>query len=460
MSNKIFLRKGLNIPLKGSAASHIARSISPDIIAVKPSDFRGLNPKLLVKEGDTVKAGTPVMADKKRDDILICSPVSGTVKEVVRGEKRKLMEILIESDKKNEYQQFSVPNHRKDASAEEIKQVLLSSGLWAFIKQRPYGILADPDKEPKAIFISAFDSAPLAADLDFTMRNDFENMQVGIDVLSKLTPGGIHMSLHADNFAGSPMHRLERVKTHIFDGPHPAGNVGVQIHHISPINKGEIVWTIDLNSLAAIGRLFSKGVFDLKKVIAITGPRAKKPCYVETIPGMPLKDIAEFVELTPEKKSGELLPVRYISGNVLTGDNVGENGYLGVFHNQITLISEGKYKEMFGWALPLRSQKFSISRSYFSWLMPSKKYSLDSNLNGGERAFVVTGVYEKVLPMDILPMYLLKAIMAEDIDKMEQLGIYEVIEEDFALCEFVCPSKTEIQAIISQGINLMIKEMS
>ena len=220
------------------------------------------------------------------------------------------------------------------------------------------------------------------------------------------------------------------------------------------------MWTLDLYTLAAIGRLFSKGVFDLRKIIAVTGPRAKQPCYIETLPGMPMSDIMEFVELTPEKKSGELLPVRFISGNVLTGDNIGENGSLGIFHNQITLVSEGKYREMFGWSKPFRAKKFSFSHSYFSWLTPSKKYSLDTNLNGGERAFVMTGVYEKVLPMDIYPMYLLKAILAEDIDKMEALGIYEIIEEDFALCEFVCPSKTEIQEIVSKGIDLMIKEMS
>jgi len=459
MSNKIRLRKGLNIPLKGSAETHIAKNISPNIIAVKPTDFKGLNPKLLVKEGDLVKAGTPVIADKKRPEILICSPISGTVKEVVRGEKRKLLEILIESDKKHEYQQIVTPNFRK-ATQKELKETLLAGGMWPMIKQRPYGIIPSPSVEPKAIFISGFDTSPLAPDLDFTLKAEFEHMQVGVEVLSKLTGGGVHLSLNADNFAGSPLHRLEKVSLHVFDGPHPAGNVGVQIHHISPINKGDIVWTLDLYTLAAIGRLFSKGVFDLRKIIAITGPRAKKPCYIETLPGMPMSDIMEFVELTPEKKSGELLPVRFISGNVLTGDNIGENGSLGIFHNQITLVSEGKYREMFGWSKPFRAKKFSFSHSYFSWLTPSKKYSLDTNLNGGERAFVMTGVYEKVLPMDIYPMYLLKAILAEDIDKMEALGIYEIIEEDFALCEFVCPSKTEIQEIVSKGIDLMIKEMS
>lgn len=460
MSNKLFLRKGLNIPIEGIAANQIARSISPDILAVKPTDFKGFNPKLLVKEGDPVKAGTPVMADKKNPEILICSPASGIVKEIVRGEKRKLLQILIETDKKQEYQHSSAPDLRKEGSASDIKSALLASGLWPLIKQRPYGTIADPTKEPKAIFISGFDYAPLAAEMNYVMKGDFENMQLGIDVLSKLTNGGIHMGLHADTFAGSPMHRLERSMVHVFDGPHPAGNVGVQIHHISPINKGDIVWTLDLYTLAAIGRLFNKGVFDLRRVVAVAGPKVKNPAYIDTLPGMAIKEISDMVDTNSEVRYGDQVGTRYISGNVLTGENVGIDGYTGVFHNVITIMAEGNYREMFGWIKPLRAKKFSISRSYFSWLMPNKQYNLDTNLNGGERSFVMTGVYEKVLPMDILPMYLFKAILAEDVDKMEQLGIYEIIEEDVALCEFVCPSKTEIQDIVSRGINIMIKEMS
>lgn len=460
MSNKLFLRKGLNIPIEGIAANQIARSISPDILAVKPTDFRGFNPRLLVKEGDPVKAGTPVMSDKRNPEILICSPASGIVKEIVRGEKRKLLQILIETDKKQEYEHSNAPDLRKEGSASAIKSALLASGLWPLIKQRPYGTIADPTKEPKAIFISGFDYAPLAAEMNYVMKGDFENMQLGIDVLSKLTNGGIHMGLHADTFAGSPMHRLERAMVHVFDGPHPAGNVGVQIHHISPINKGDIVWTLDLYTLASIGRLFNKGVFDLRRVVAVAGPKVKNPAYIDTLPGMAIKEISDMVDTNSEVRYGDQVGTRYISGNVLTGENVGIDGYTGVFHNVITIMAEGNYREMFGWIKPLRAKKFSISRSYFSWLMPNKQYNLDTNLNGGERSFVMTGVYEKVLPMDILPMYLFKAILAEDVDKMEQLGIYEIIEEDVALCEFVCPSKTEIQDIVSRGINIMIKEMS
>lgn len=458
MSNHIRLRRGLNIPLKGNALNQITKTISSNILAVKPTDFRLLNPKLLVKEGDAVKAGTPVMADKKNPEIVFCSPTSGTISQIVRGDKRKLLEIRILSDKKNEYLPITTPNFRT-ATKKELIYTLTSSGIWPTIKQRPYGIIPNPEVEPKSIFISGFDSSPLAPDLDFALRGEIEHIQIGVDILNMLTKGGVHVSLHAVSYASSPFHKLEKVITHSFDGPHPVGNVGIQIHHINPINKGEVVWTVDLYSVAAIGKLFTKGIYDVKKIIAITGPRVNKPSYVECLPGMCMTDIKEYADNLGEKKR-EPLPVRYVSGNILTGDNVGAEGFLGFYHNQITLLSEGSYHEMFGWVKPFRLKKFSFSHSYFSWLTPSKKYSMDTNLNGGERAFVMTGIYEKVLPMDIYPMHLLKAILAEDIDRMEALGIYEIIEEDFALCEFVCPSKTEIQEIVSKGIDLMIKEMS
>lgn len=453
MSNHIRLSKGLNIPLKGSAKNQITKTVSSDIIAVKPTDFKLVNIKLLVKEGDTVKAGTPVLADKKRPEIVFCSPASGVVSEIIRGEKRKLLEVRIKTDKTNDFLAFDVPNI-KTAKREEIIKSLIESGLWATIKQRPYGIVPNPDVEPKAIFISAFDSSPLAPDFDFALKAEFENIQTAVNALAKLTIGGVHLSFNPDNCSSSPFHRLENTIQHVFAGPHPAGNTGIQIHHINPINKGEVVWTVDMYALAAIGRLFNKGIYDVHKTIPVTGPRAVNPSYITCLPGMKISDIAEYIDNTGE------LDVRAISGNVLSGDNVGKDGFLGFYHNQITFISEGKYHEMFGWAKPFRTKKFSVSRSYFSWLMPKKEYSLDTNINGGERAFVVTGEYEKVLPMDIYPMFLLKAILAEDIDKMEALGIYEVAEEDLALCEFVCPSKTEIQDIVSKGIALMVKEMS
>ncbi|MEA4867968.1 MAG: Na(+)-translocating NADH-quinone reductase subunit A [Rikenellaceae bacterium] len=455
MSNHIRLRKGLNIPLQGEAQPKITKTISPGIVAVKPTDFKAFNPKILVKEGEEVKAGTPVLADKKRPHIKLCSPVSGVVKEIVRGDKRKLLAITIEANEKTEYLPIGIPQVRT-ATREEIIRTLMESGLFAAIKQRPYGTIPDPAIEPKAIFISGFDSAPLAPNLGFTLKAETDNIKVAVELLSKLTKGGVHISLHASDYASSPFHKIEKAAIHTFDGPHPSGNVGVQIHHVSPVNKGETVWTLDMYALAAIGKLFTKGIYDVKKVVAVTGPRANNPSYIETFPGMSMTQIKEYVN----NDDKELLPVRYISGNALTGDNVTGEGYLGFFHNQVTLLSEGKYHEMFGWIKPMRLKKFSISRSYFSWLFPKKKYALDTNLNGGERALVMTGVYEKVTPIDIYPMHLIKAILAGDIDKMEALGIYEVIEEDLALCEFVCPSKTEIQHIVSQGIELMIKEMS
>ena len=462
MSDYIRLRKGLNIPLRGEAIPKISKNISSGIVAVKPTDFKSLNPKLLVKEGDPVKAGTPVMVDKKYPAINFCSPVSGTVKEIVRGEKRKLLEICIEMDDKNEYIQFPVPDI-KNADRKNLVQTLLNGGVWPAIKQRPYGTIPNPEITPQAVFVSGFDTAPLAPDLAFTLKDSIDDIQKGVDLFNRLTPGGVHISLHSSNFAGSPLHKINNVIYHTFDGPHPAGNVGVQIHHISPVNKGDIVWTVDIYSLAVIGRLVSKGIYDIRKTIVITGPRALNPSYVHIIPGASFRDIAEYADTEGVNIAGkkeELLPIRYISGNILTGDNVGADGYLGFFHNQITLISEGDYYEMFGWAKPFRLKKFSVSHTYFSWLAHKKKYDMDSNLNGGKRPFVVTGLYEKVLPMDIYPMFLFKACLAGEIENMEALGIYEVIEEDVALCEFVCPSKTDIQEIISDGINLMIKEMS
>jgi Na+-transporting NADH:ubiquinone oxidoreductase subunit A len=455
MSNHIRLRKGLNIPLQGEAQPKITKTISPGIVAVKPTDFKAFNPKILIKEGEEVKAGTPVLADKKRPDIKLCSPVSGVVKEIVRGDKRKLLAITIEANEKTEYLPIEIPQVRT-ATREEIISTLMESGLFAAIKQRPYGTIPDPAIEPKAIFVSGFDSAPLAPNLSFSLKAETGNIKVAVELLNKLTKGGVHISLHASDYASSPFHKIEKAIMHTFDGPHPAGNVGVQIHHVSPVNKGETVWTLDMYALAAIGKLFTKGIYDVKKVIAITGPRANNPSYIETVPGMSMTQIKEYVN----RDEKEELPVRYVSGNALTGDNVTGEGHLGFFHNQVTLLSEGKYYEMFGWIKPMRLKKFSISRSYFSWLFPKKQYALDTNLNGGERALVMTGVYEKVTPIDIYPMHLIKAILAGDIDKMEALGIYEVIEEDLALCEFVCPSKTEIQHIVSQGIELMIKEMS
>lgn len=448
MSNKIVLKKGLNIPITGAADLRVSRTIMPNIVAVKPSDFKGLLPRLLVKEGDAVKCGSPVMVDKKCSDILITSPVSGKVKEIVRGEKRKLIAVLIEADAEQEFVEFEAKND----SAENVRKALLESGLWPWIIQRPYGIIANPDFKPKAIFVSAFDTAPLSADQEFTLGEETNAIQAGINALGKLTDGGIHVSVNSDN---SNFLKLKDVKFHHFEGgKHPAGNVGVQISHICPIRKEDTVWTISLLGLACIGRLFIGKHYDVRRKVAIAGPMAIEPSYVSTVPGMPVSCIkGQF--------GANASFTRVISGNLLSGETVGVDGYLGYFDNTITLLKEGTEKELFGWMRPIRYKQFSTDHSYFSWLMPWRKYDMDTNLHGGPRAFVMSDqYYAKVLPMDIYPLYLTKACLAGDIDKMEKFGIYEVLPEDLALCEYVDPSKNYIQDIIAKGIDLMLKEMA
>ena len=450
MSEHIRLKKGLDIPLAGAAPAKIAETVAPDLVAIKPTDFKALVPKLAVKEGDAVKAGDALFVDKMCPSIRFCSPVSGVVQAVVRGDKRKLFAVVVKADKEQQSVKYNAVDLAK-MDRKAVVDLLLERGLWPMIKQRPYGIVANPELTPKSIFVSAMATAPLAPDPDFVMEGQMEYLQAGIDALGRLTNGGVHFSLNAAKAAGSAMSSLKGVIPHTFSGPHPAGNVGVQINHISPINKGEIVWTVDLVSLAAIGRCIATGTYDMSRVVAVTGPAAENPVCVKAVQGMSLASIAKYA------KKGN---VRFVSGDVLTGENVGADGYLGFFDNQVTLLEEGDYYEMLGWIKPFRLKKFSFSHLYRSWLAGKKKtYKLDTNTNGGPRAFVVSDVYGKVLPMDIYPVYLLKACLAKDIEKMENLGIYEVIPEDFALCEFVCPSKIEIQKILSDGIDLMLKEM-
>ena len=448
MSDQIRLKKGLDLPIAGSALCEVTQRVSPDLVAVKPTDFRGMVPRLLVKEGDSVKAGTPLFADKKCPEMVFCSPVSGTVDAVVRGDKRKLLAVRVKADGKQEAVRFDVP---KIASLDKdgMTEWLLKGGLWPCLKQRPFGTVADPQAEPKAIFISGMNTAPLGADWDFTLKDDLAAIQAGIDALGRLTKGGVHLSLSSKNYAGSEFHKLSGVIFHQFEGPHPAGNVGVQINHISPINKGEVVWTVGLPLVAVIGRFFLKGVYDTRRTVAVTGPAAINPSYAEVPAGVCMADLAAFF---PKED------VRIVSGDVLTGEAVGADGFLGFYDDQVSVLKEGNYYELFGWINPFRSRKFSVSRAYPAFLR-RKKYDMDTNENGGERPFLMNDVYDKVLPMDIYPLYLFKACLAGDLDKMEQLGIYEVIEEDVALCEYVCPSKVEIQRIVREGIELMMKEM-
>lgn len=450
MSNKIDLKKGLNIPISGAAVLETKKTIVPDVVAVKPTDFKGFLPRLLVKEGDKVKAGSPVLADKQNSDILLTAPVSGTVQQIERGDKRKLLSVLIKADEVQEAIDFGTVDPA-GLDAGKVKEAILKSGLWPSIIQRPYGIIANPALKPKAVFISAFSTAPLAADSEFAFKDDFDAIQTGITAVSKLTDGKVHVCVNSET---SSFAKLKNAEIHIINASkHPAGNVGVQISHISPIKKGEYVWTLSMLSIAAIGKLFKTGKVDLSRKVAVTGPASVSPAYVNALPGTPVKAVKEFYDNAKAE-------IRFISGDVLTGENIGENGYLGFFDNQFTLIKEGREREVLGWAKLFRFNQFSSSMSYFSWLLPKKKYNMDTNTHGGVRAFVVSDVYSKVLPMDIYPIYLIKACLAGDIDKMEQFGIYEVLPEDFALCEFVDPSKNDIQAIIAGGIDLMMKEMA
>jgi len=450
MSKIIKIKKGLDINLLGKANKTIT-TVSSKSFALKPTDFIGVFPKMLVNPGDEVKAGTPVFYDKYRENIIFTSPVSGKVTEIKRGEKRLLEEIQITADNEISYLNFKKANP-KDLSKEEIIENLLKSGVWTLIRQRPYSIIANPEDEPKAIHISAFDTSPLAPDFDFIVHGNGEIFQAGIDAISKLTSGTVHLNINPNRTKSNVFLNSKNVQINHITGPHPAGNVGIQIHHIDPINKGDKVWELNPQTVLTIGRLFIEGIYDATKVIALTGSEVKHPKYYKIINGTSIKPIIQNNEI--EEGS-----IRFISGNVLSGTIIKEDGYIGFYDSQITVIPEGDKPEFFGWATP-GIEKYSVTRTFISWMFPKKEYKINTNFHGCHRAFVMSGQYEKVFPMNIFPVQLLKSIIVEDIDQMEQLGIYEVAEEDFALCEFVCTSKIEAQSIIRKGLDLMIKEMS
>ncbi len=450
MSVSVKLKKGFDLKIKGIADKRLEKEINAARYAVKPVDFPGLVPKLTVKPGDKVKAGTTLFIDKLFPEIRFTSPVSGTIVAVDRGNRRKLLEVVIERDG-NEYVDFGKTDTSTN-SREKIIESLLVSGLWPSIRQRPYHIIARPDVVPKSIFISGFDTAPLSPDSDFIMNNSsFALFQAGISALKKLTEGKINLVLNGKGEVPAMLKNSAGVEISYFSGPHPAGNVGIHIHHLDPLNKAEVIWFVNLQDVITIGRLFDEGLYRPEKIVALTGSEVLNPQYYRMLSGASVEGMVK-----DNVKEGHL---RYISGNVLTGTKIQSDGYLGYYDSQVTVIPEGDYYEFFGWAMP-GLNKLSFSKTFASTLLPKKHYRLDTNMHGEERAFVMTGKYEKVVPMDIYPMQLLKAILANDIDMMENLGIYEIAEEDFALCEFICPSKVEIQSIVRQGIDLMIKEMS
>lgn len=450
MSKDIRIKKGLNIPLKGEADKVIGSAEKSDTYLIKPIDFKNFTPKLLVKEGSEVLAGTPLFYSKDYPEVKVSSPVSGEVVEVIRGAKRKILGVKILGDKETRYADLGTAD-AATMSREDVKAKLLGSGLWAFIKRRPYATVARPNDNPKAIFVTGFDSAPMAADVDFILNGKEKEFQAGLEVLKQLTDGTVHLNLHRTLSTSDLLKNAKGVQVNWFSGPHPSGNVGVQIHHLDPLNKGEVVFAVTAQDVAIIGGAFLTGKYDASRVVAVAGSSVSHPKYFRTIQGSCLNSFVK--DIIGDNN-------RFISGNVLTGTKVGLDGYLGFFDKDVTVIPEGDHAKFFvteGWAGP-GFGKFSMSRSYFSWLMPGKKYELDTNTNGEKRALVVTGEYESVFPMDIYPQHLLKAIMIGDIELMENLGIYEVDDEDFALCEYVCTSKTAAQQIVRDGLKLIEQE--
>ena len=450
MSNDIRIKKGLDIKLVGVAALTKSDAIKSNFYSIKPEDFHGLTPKLLVKVGEKVKAGEPIFYDKSNASIQFVSPVSGEVVEILRGEKRRILEVKIQADKTQtffDHQKLEV----ESAKADEIKAKLLASGCWPFIMQRPYDVIANPETTPKGIFVSAYASAPLAADYDFVLAGKQAELQAAVSALSKLTTGTINVSVSKDTH--SPFTNLEDVVTHKISGPHPSGNVGTLINKIDPINKGEVVWTITPQDLVIIGELLLTGKFNAERIVALAGSGIKEPRYLVTKIG---SEIATMVYDRGIEKDAN---VRIISGTVLSGKEIKPDGYLGYYSNVVSVIPEGDDYEFFGWNKPV-FDKVSTSRALtFSWLTPNKKFDLNTNTNGEHRAFVITGSYEEVFPLDIFPMQVLKACMYQDLDEMEALGMYEVAPEDFALTEFVCVSKQPHQKIIREGLDLMLKEI-
>jgi Na+-transporting NADH:ubiquinone oxidoreductase subunit A len=448
MSKDIRIKKGLDIKLIGGAEKTTKAISLSSVYAVKPENFHGITPKLVAKEGTKVKAGDTLFYSKSDERILFPSPVSGKVVEVIRGARRKVLTVKIAADAKQAYKKFETRD-AENMSAEEVKNYLFDAGCWPFIKQRPYDIVANPNQAPKAIFVSAYASAPLAADLDFTLAGKTAELQAAITAVSKLTEGKVHISIGANG--NSPLSELNGVEIHKVSGPHPSGNVGTQIAKIDPINKGEVVWVIAPQDLVIIGELLLTGKFNATRTVALTGSKFSKPQYVTAIAGA---NIADLVADNLENDN-----TRIISGNVLSGVQVKEDGFIGYYDNQITAIPEGDDYEFFGWNKPIFN-KISTSRALtFSWLTPNKKYDLNTNTNGEHRAFVVTGSYENVFPLDIYPMQLLKAFMYKDLDEMEALGGYEIAPEDFALTEFICVSKQPHQQIIREGLDLMREEL-
>ena len=448
MANVIKIKKGLDINLKGKASEVLLNGGKSETYAIVPDFYSGVLPKVVAKVGDKVKAGSVLMIDKNRPEIKFVSPVSGEVTAVNRGAKRKVLSIVVTPDAQIEYEEFGKKNVAS-LKGDEVKEAMLNAGMWPFVMQRPYDIVATPGETPRDIFVSAFYSAPLAPDFNYLVKGQEADFQTGLDALAKLATGKVYVGIRK----GSAVQQVKGVELVEIEGPHPAANASVLINHTKPINKGETVWTVDPANVIIIGRLFNKGIADFSRKVVITGSETKEQGYVQAISGCTIKSLIGGRVATDAH-------IRIISGNVLTGTKVTMEDYLGAYDNQITVIPEGdETHEFLGFAMP-RTDQYSMSHSYFSWLMGKKEYVLDARIKGGKRAMIMSNEYDKVFPLDIYPEYLLKAIIAFDIDKMENLGIYEVAPEDFALCEFVDTSKIELQKIVRDGLTLLYKEMN
>ncbi|MBQ9640167.1 MAG: Na(+)-translocating NADH-quinone reductase subunit A [Bacteroidaceae bacterium] len=445
MANVIKLKKGLDINLKGKATGKLSAANASKVYGLVPDAFWGMKPKVVVKEGDEVKAGDALFVNKLHPEMKFVSPVAGKVKLVERGERRKVLSVQVEAAAQQKYVDFG-KKQVNSLNAEQVKAALLESGLFGFIIQRPYAVVANPADQPKAIFISAFSDMPLAADVNIALKGREQEFQTGVDALAKIAP------VHVGVKAGSILAGTKNATLTEFQGKCPAGNVGVQINHVNPINKGEVVWTLGAEEVAMIGRLFSEGKADFTRTIAVAGSEIKEPQYKQVLIGATIGDIVAGNVKTDKK-------VRLIDGNPLTGQQTSEASFLMAHSTELTAIPEGDdADELFGWISP-RLNEFSVSRSYFSWLMPkSKEYTLDARVKGGHRHMIFSGEYDSVFPMDIYPEQLVKAIIAGDIDRMEALGIYEVAPEDFAVAEFVDSSKVELQRIVREGLDMLRKE--
>lgn len=446
MAKVIKLRKGLSINLKGKAEAKVVAVDASEVYGLVPDAFVGVKPKLVAKEGDVVKAGDALFVDKLHPEVKFVSPVSGKVTSVERGDRRKILSVQVTADKQQVYADFGKKNVSA-LSGEQVKAALLESGLFAFFLQRPYAVTANPADAPKAIFVSTFCDMPLAADFEVALKGNEADFQTGVDALAKIAKVYLGVKPSASNALSGAKNAVVTV----FDGKCPAGNVGVQINNVSPVNKGDVVWTLGAEEVIFIGRLFNTGKVDLTRTIAVAGSEIKTPAYVKVLVGQQISSIVKG-NVAADKK------VRLIDGNPLTGLKVDETAFLGAHSTEITAIPEGdEADEAFGWIMP-RFNQFSTSRTYCSWLMGNKEYSLDARIKGGERHMIMSGEYDSVFPMDIYPEQLVKSIIVGDIEKMEALGIYEVAPEDFAVCEFVDSSKLELQRIVREGLDMLRKE--